>query len=46
MGNTPSGEVEGKDKYIEEQKRIILEQQEQIQRLANLAEGGVKKNPK
>ena len=46
MGNTPSGEVEGKDKYIEEQKRIILEQQEQIQRLANLAEGGIKEKPK
>ena len=38
MGNTPSGEIDGKDKYIEEQKRIISEQQEQIKKLANLAE--------
>ena len=40
MGNTPSLEGEGKDKYIEEQKKIIQEQQEQIQRLASIAEGG------
>tara|TARA_B100000686_G_scaffold355024_1_gene469174 strand:+ start:982 stop:1986 length:1005 start_codon:yes stop_codon:yes gene_type:complete len=39
MGNTPSLESEDKDKYIEEQKNIIREQQEQIQRLASLAEG-------
>lgn len=41
MGNTPSLEGEDKDKYIEEQKKIIQEQQEQIQRLASIAEGGV-----
>ena len=41
MGKTPSLEGEGKDKYIEEQKKIIQEQQEQIQRLASIAEGGV-----
>ena len=40
MGNTPSLEGEDKDKYIEEQKQIIREQQEQIQRLAGIAEGG------
>ena len=38
MGNTPSLEGEDKDKYIEEQKNIIKEQQEQIQRLAGIAE--------
>ena len=39
MGNTPSSE-EGfdKDKFIEEQKKIILEQNEQIQKLANITE--------
>ena len=41
MGNTPSLEGEGKDKYIEEQKQIIKEQQEQIKRLASIAENGV-----
>ena len=40
MGNTPSLEGEDKDKYIEEQKQIIREQQEQIQRLAGIAGGG------
>ena len=40
MGNTPSLEGEDKDKYIEEQKQIIREQQEQIQRLAGFAAGG------
>ena len=40
MGNTPSLEGDDKSKYIEEQKKIIREQQEQIQRLASLAEGG------
>ena len=39
MGNTPSSE-EGfdKDKFIEEQKKIIREQNEQIQKLATIAE--------
>ena len=39
MGNTPSSE-EGfdKDKFIEEQKKIIREQNEQIQKLAMIAE--------
>ena len=41
MGNTPSLEGEDKDKYIEEQKQIIREQQEQIQRLAGIAENGI-----
>jgi len=39
MGNTPSSE-EGfdKDQFIEEQKKIIREQNEQIQKLASIAE--------
>ena len=32
MGNTASLEGEDKDKYIEEQKKIIREQQDQIQK--------------
>lgn len=40
MGNTPSLEGDDKEKYIEEQKKIIREQQEQIQRLAGIAEEG------
>jgi hypothetical protein len=41
MGNTPSSE-EGfdKDQFIEEQKKIIREQNDQIQKLANMAERG------
>ena len=35
----PCGDSSDRDKYIEEQKKIIMEQQEQIQRLANLASG-------
>ena len=42
MGNTPSLEGENKDKYIEEQKKIIREQQDQIQKLASIAENGMK----
>lgn len=39
MGNTSSNEHEvSHDLFIEEQKRIILEQQEQIERLARIAE--------
>ena len=41
MGNTPSLEGEDKNKYIEEQKKIIQEQQEQIQRLASIAGSSV-----
>ena len=41
MGNTPSLEGEDKSKYIEEQKKIIREQQEQIQRLASIAGSNV-----
>ena len=39
MGNTPSSEDGSfdKDAFIEEQKKIILEQNEQIQKLADLA---------
>ena len=44
MGNTPSLEGEDKEKYIEEQKKIIREQQEQIQRLAGIAEGELNSN--
>lgn len=38
MGNTPSGEEIDKDTFIEEQRKIIREQNEQIQRLASIAE--------
>tara|TARA_B100000214_G_scaffold346634_1_gene297390 strand:- start:13232 stop:14260 length:1029 start_codon:yes stop_codon:yes gene_type:complete len=41
MGNAPSLEGEDKSKYIEEQKKIIREQQEQIQRLASIAGSNV-----
>lgn len=46
MGNTPSSEEGGfdKDAFIEEQKKIILEQNEQIQRLAGIAEESVQTN--
>jgi len=46
MGNTPSSEEGGfdKDEFIKEQKKIILEQNEQIQRLAGIAEEGVQTN--
>ena len=41
MGNASSLEGEDKSKYIEEQKKIIREQQEQIQRLASIAGSNV-----
>tara|TARA_Y100001958_G_scaffold159826_1_gene163550 strand:+ start:472 stop:1539 length:1068 start_codon:yes stop_codon:yes gene_type:complete len=42
MGNTPSNENGiDRDAFIEEQKRIIREQNEQIQRLASIAENSM-----
>ena len=41
MGNTPSGEEIDKDTFIDEQRKIIREQNEQIQRLASIAENNV-----
>lgn len=44
MGNTPSGEDIDKEAFIEEQKKIIREQNEQIQRLANIAQNTINSN--
>ena len=46
MGNTPSNENGiDRDAFIEEQKRIIREQNEQIQRLASIAENSMHNQP-
>ena len=46
MGNTPSNENGiDRDAFIEEQKRIIREQNEQIQRLAEIAENSMSNQP-
>ena len=44
MGNTPSGEEFDKEAFIEEQKKIIKEQNEQIQKLASIAQNNNKAN--
>ena len=46
MGNTPSNEGSNfdRDGFIEEQKKIIMEQNEQIQKLAELAQEKKVKN--
>lgn len=41
MGNTPSGEDFDKEAFIEEQKKIIREQNEQIQKLASIAQNNI-----
>ena len=44
MGNTPSGEDFDKEAFIEEQKKIIREQNEQIQKLASIAQNNINSN--